>query len=313
MTWQRRRATRRRAEAVLARHGPSLRRRRGVVAVAVGPRRRRGRWRDDEICVQVFVRRKISPPEAIPPRMRLPSEVDGVPVDVIEAEFTGFLCPHGTVDRRKRHPALLGGIALSNPSQPDFGTLGAVLRDSGHVYLLTAAHVAGPVGDAVAQPFLPADAVGTVVVARWSTASNLDAALTDIDPAAHRSVSPGMYGGPVSSVATGDIRTHVGDVVVHGACNGAVRAKVVSLAWNGPITYAGGVTVVYHDHALIEPRAGALGPGDSGAVVLSASSATLLGLLIGGDRNGSKGVVTPLPTILDLAAFQPGGERLWGV
>lgn len=40
-----------------------------------------------QLAIRVYVRRKL-PPEQVPPRERIPEEVGGVPVDVIEGTFT---------------------------------------------------------------------------------------------------------------------------------------------------------------------------------------------------------------------------------
>ncbi len=53
-----------------------------VVAVGIGYRQRGGRS-TDELCLVVSVRHKV-PLEALAPEDRIPSEIDGVPVDVQE-------------------------------------------------------------------------------------------------------------------------------------------------------------------------------------------------------------------------------------
>jgi hypothetical protein len=40
-----------------------------------------------QLAIRVYVRQKL-PPEQVPPRERIPEEVGGVPVDVIEGTFT---------------------------------------------------------------------------------------------------------------------------------------------------------------------------------------------------------------------------------
>jgi hypothetical protein len=311
--WRRTRKQRQRAARALRRYGAALRRRRGVVGVGIGPRCRAGKWHQGEVCLQVFVLRK-APLEAIPPRSRLPTRLGGCPVDVLEGDFVGLqACPVVTRPRRLRFDPLVGGIAVSNPTQPDFGTLGAVLRDDTRAYVLTAAHVAGGPGSSVAQPFLPPDTFGPVLVSRWSSQSNLDAALIGVHPGAGRSVAPGMFQGPTGTLGTGDIRNAPGSVVVHGACSGQVRAEIVSLPSEITVRYLGGPSVTFRGHAVIRVVAGTIAPGDSGAVVLAAGTRTMLGLLIAGRADGLLGVVTPLPYILDAVAFQPNGQRLRGV
>ncbi len=311
MSWRRHAAAVRRARAALERHGDRLRRRRGVVAVGVGPRRRQGWPIPGEVCLQVFVRRKPRPLAAIPLRMRLPASVDGVPIDVVEAHFVGALgCAVAESDRRVRHSTLVGGIALANTTSDRFGTLGALLEDDVAVYALTAAHVVETSAADVAQPFYAPDWIGEVEAFRWSTASNLDAALVRVAVASGRAVAPGMLDGPTGSLGTGDVRTAAGPLVVHGACNGRVEADVSSSPWAGTIAYEDGHSVTLRDQVAITPRAGRLDHGDSGAAVLDRTESVLLGIVIGGNAPGTTAIVTPIDSILDAKAFRPAGTRL---
>jgi hypothetical protein len=69
--------------AVRARHEASLLGYPNVVAVAEGVRTRRGRP-TGERCLVVYVSRKVPRPELRPNEV-LPAEIEGVPVDVVEA------------------------------------------------------------------------------------------------------------------------------------------------------------------------------------------------------------------------------------
>ena len=90
----------------------------------------------DEVCVVALVRRK-RPPTALGPEALVPSEIDGVPVDVLEV---GDL--RAQVDRKARLRPAPGGVSLGH-YQITAGTFGCVVRDqaSGARLLLSNNHV----------------------------------------------------------------------------------------------------------------------------------------------------------------------------
>ena len=102
-------------------HLPSLLKRPNVVGVGVGLRRRGGRLQD-EVCIIALVRRK-RPATALAPEAMVPSEIDGVPVDVLEV---GDLIAQ--VDRKARLRPVPGGVSLGH-YQITAGTFGCVVRD----------------------------------------------------------------------------------------------------------------------------------------------------------------------------------------
>jgi len=65
---------------VRARHECALLRKRNVVGVGVGTREVGGHM-TDQACLVVMVEEKV-PPEELPPQDRIPSEIEGVCVDV---------------------------------------------------------------------------------------------------------------------------------------------------------------------------------------------------------------------------------------
>jgi hypothetical protein len=67
-------------KAVKAAHEKRLLSKANVVGVGVGMRRRGDRV-TDEVCIVVSVRQKV-PSEQLSPADRIPTEIDGVPVDV---------------------------------------------------------------------------------------------------------------------------------------------------------------------------------------------------------------------------------------
>lgn len=69
-----------RARDVKRAHSASLMEKANVVGVSVGYRQQSGR-RTDEIALIVMVDKKLSP-DALSPKDHIPSEIDGVPIDV---------------------------------------------------------------------------------------------------------------------------------------------------------------------------------------------------------------------------------------
>lgn len=306
------RALRRAQTAVVERGGlvGRLLRRRGVTGVGIGPRQKNGKWRRKERCVQVFVQRKVRPTGSVPATRLLPNEVDGAAVDVIEAEFFGLDgCSVAEADRRLRCNPIAGGLAVAAVERDEFGTLGLLLRDQVAFYALTAAHVVGGVGNTAAQPFFRPDAIGNVAVSKWSTKSNLDAALVQLKAGAGRVLRAGMFPDPALSHAITDIRDETGTLVVHGACHGKVRAVVVSNPWSGVVRYRDGSAITLRNHVVVETVGGRIGPGDSGSVLV-AGGRRAVGLLVAANLPGTFGIVTPLPDILGDPAFQPNGQPL---
>ncbi len=68
------------AQAVKAKYERELMRKRNVVGVGIGLRERAGQT-TNEVCIVVSVREKL-PPDQLAPQDVIPTQLDGVPVDV---------------------------------------------------------------------------------------------------------------------------------------------------------------------------------------------------------------------------------------
>jgi len=145
-----------RASEVKEEIAPRLLARPEVTGVGVGYRFVNGK-RTSEVCIRVYVRRKL-PKRDLRPEELLPESIDGVPVDVIEAVFEA----HAGEDNRVRHNPLQGGISAGAFVRGVFestGTLGASVFDneSREDMVLSNWHVlcgrlSWSVGDPVVQP-----------------------------------------------------------------------------------------------------------------------------------------------------------------
>ncbi len=106
-----------------------------VVGVGVGLRQRAGRL-SDEICVMALVRRKRAP-DSLAAEALIPSEVGGIPTDVLEVG--DLRAQAARTDRWRPAP---GGVSIGH-YQITAGTLGCVVRDrsSGARLILSNNHV----------------------------------------------------------------------------------------------------------------------------------------------------------------------------
>ncbi|HSR72337.1 MAG TPA: hypothetical protein VLL72_08145 [Kiloniellales bacterium] len=135
-------------------------RRPNVTGVDVGYKYDGGR-RSDVIAVRIHVEEKI-PVSALEAAEVLPSEIDGVPVDVIQGHYSPndgtAEAALGLDERRQRRDPIQPGISISHPLV-SAGTLGAIVYDrrDGRACLLSNWHVlAGSLfaraGDPILQP-----------------------------------------------------------------------------------------------------------------------------------------------------------------
>lgn len=141
--------------STIERHKAALLARSGCTAVAMGKKIVKGVATEID-CVVIFVKRK----ENVAPSDMLPSEIDGIAVDVVEREFLFVQTSTNPFDRFD--PAI-SGISITAREDPEvYGTIGCFIRVIGHNgavppgnYILTNEHVlqvAAPDSGAVIQP-----------------------------------------------------------------------------------------------------------------------------------------------------------------
>jgi hypothetical protein len=181
------------ALAVLERHRERLLEITGAHYVDVGYKYVDGRP-TDQLAIRVHVERK-RPEAEVAPEHLAPTEVEGLPVDVLQTN------PEPQQSRDARFDPLVGGIATTNStSLAGFvGTLGAVVfdRPTGAAMALSNRHVyvgTGQAGDNISQPSStnPNDVVGTLT--RWDL--GLDCAVATLNGTRGRSTS-------IESLSTG--------------------------------------------------------------------------------------------------------------
>jgi len=143
-----------------------------VLGVATG-RRIRGGELTDEICVQVFVERKVGP-ELLADRQRVPANVVGYAEEAIGTDVIEITLPQAHQDTTRYRP-VPGGCSIGPESSISAGTLGGWAGDNTDdtVALLTNNHVISnldtmPAARRVLQPgrfdggILPGDVIGSL-------------------------------------------------------------------------------------------------------------------------------------------------------
>jgi hypothetical protein len=263
----------RRAKLVKERHTNQLKGYPNVVGVGVGHEVVAGQ-RTDHICVRVYVRRKL-PKSALPPEAVLPDDIDGVPVDVIEDEFSIHQAPPVTLeDHRRPHTFLVGGISIGNLLLGGSGTLGVSVFDNrtGQEMLLSNWHVLCgtdhcQAGEQIIQPGTGGGDIGTPsdVVARLSRSvlsAEVDTAIAQ--PSGQRLLFKEVLEiGPVdaSGLATLGLR-----VRKSGRTSGLTVGTVADISADVDVQGYPNGTQTFHNQVVIEGAGEISVPGDSGSV-----------------------------------------------
>jgi hypothetical protein len=262
-----------RARSVKERHALQLKSYPNVVGVGVAHEVVGGQ-RTDRICIRVYVRRKL-PKSALPPEAVLPDSIDGLPVDVIEDEFSIHQAPPVTLeDHRRPHTFLLGGISIGNLLLGGSGTLGVSVFDNrtGQEMLLSNWHVLCgsdhcQVGEPIIQPGTGGGDIGTAsdVVARLSRSvlgAEVDAAIAQ--PSGQRFLFKEVLEiGPVddSGLATLEM-----SVRKSGRTSGLTAATVADISADVDVQGYPDGTRSFHNQIVIEGTGEISVPGDSGSV-----------------------------------------------
>ncbi|RRO13091.1 hypothetical protein EIL87_25945 [Saccharopolyspora rhizosphaerae] len=286
----------------------------GVTGVDIGCRTRAGgRLREQVIVVSVVAKR---PREALERDACVPSEVFGIPTDVVE-EQPVLQHIHRAHDEPLQWPRAVGSdgssagcplravrggsglapcraVRLGSGAYRRIGTLGVlVASDAAEPMGLTTFDVgclddAWSVGDRMVDPD-----TGTVhaELARAALSGRVDAAAVSIVPGLPASPEVGGLG-PV----TGHARAYPGEPVrKHGFGTGLTEGFVTSVDATIRVDHGAalGVRVLREQIRIATERPRFCGPGDSGAAVLDGAG-RVLGLHVAGDEGGAVGYATPI-------------------
>lgn len=263
--------------------------------VDIGYRWRRGQ-RTDEICLRLHVQRKL-PLDALLPSQVLPSHVDGIALDVIEAAYQPSLEPGSARPQDMTAPYTMGGLACGRSGE-GAGTIGLMVIDTttGKPGILSNWHVlAGPRArrnDPILQlgdrndAFDPRNHIANLK--RWMLDRSGDAAFAELLP--DQPWLPVQFGGFDSITNAG--RADLGDLLTktsQSADSASARVDgrgLYRLQYEtrpGQLEYRDieGVNLIHEPQA--PELAGRLSSaGDSGSAWISTASGTAAALQIGG-------------------------------
>lgn len=156
----------------------------------------------DDIVVRIHVKEKI-PESSLETVEIFPKEIDGIPVDVIQAVYQQQIYIESTFERQTRLAAIQPGLSISHP-KVTAGTFGAVVYDNvtsrpcilSNWHVLVGSFDASP-GDPILQPGvadggrLHRDKVGQLE--RSILGRDGDAAIAFLDPASGRTVLSAQF------------------------------------------------------------------------------------------------------------------------
>jgi len=209
---------------------------------------------------------------ALPVKDRLPTELDGVPVDVIESNPRLEL-----VNRNAPIDPLIGGLTIGNTRATTVGTLGAIVLDQNtlqplalsnyHVMIVEPANA----NDVIAQPMTAnaADVIGRL--SRWN--KPLDCAVCWVT---NRTWETGLADLPNGPKGQAFVRIGM-RVTKSGRTTGVTRGIVDG-------TEAGGFTII-PDAMNPNPTGEVSSPGDSGSVWIDSATSQAVGLHYAGETD----------------------------
>lgn len=297
-----------RAMETKGREAPRLQRYPNVTGVGVGFREVGGKL-TEEVAVRVYVTKKV-PLDALAPDAVLPSDIDGVPVDVIEANFRIHDTP---AEHQIRHQMLKGGISIGNIELAGSGTLGAAVFDniSGQQMVLSNWHVlCGRVdceaGEPIIQPGTGGGDAGTesdliARLARWQLDDRVDAAVAVL--AGYRFCTDDLLN--LGRVARSIAGTFLGQrLSKSGRTTGVTSAEVTDVSADVSIDYGPPLGIrTLRNQIVLEGSQVSL-PGDSGSVWVD-ENFNPVGLNFAGSSS-TRGIANPMTVVAEVLKINFG-------
>jgi hypothetical protein len=272
-----------RLHKLMRRHEKRLKQYPNVRSVDIGYKFTDGRP-SNQLAIRVHVTRKV-PDSSLADAERLPHEIEGVPVDVIQSNpvpFADF--------RRTRQDPILGGVSIQNSRLAGAGTLGAIVfdRNSFDPMAITNWHVLvrdeGAAGDEIIQPDAGGDTGGGDPflgrLMRWD--KDLDAAVCTLD---RPHMGPEVTSRQVS-VAIDDLPQPPNGTELPRVGTKVIKSGVRTGVTRGIIDGVSGNDFSYVVDPDFPPPGGLIGDhGDSGSLVLDNGNYLAVGLLWGGTED----------------------------
>jgi hypothetical protein len=248
--------------------------------------------------VKLFVRKKY-PKEFLAASHMLPSEIDGVPVDV---EEIGEIRPQAAFPdpRTQFTPAQPGcSVGFQYPKSEGrmAGTFGAVVRDAKGVrYLLSNNHVLADESQLKAGALIYQCGLLDLMpdmqprpIARLSRFSDFTSLDLKVDAAIAEAIAPGILSPDILYIgAPQGIEPAATDMTVHkfGRTSFYTVGRVTSVATDVTIDYETG-SYTFRDQIIVEGRGGQSfsGAGDSGSLIVNRKTSKAIGLLCAGSTS----------------------------
>ena len=253
----------------------------------------------DKLGITVYVKKKLTK-EDLTADEAVPTEIEGVPTDVVE-------CLNVWPGTMAGDDPLAGGLSITSVTTGGTGTLGIIIPQGGTPVALSAAHVMVSslpgVGQTVIEPSngnYPQNSIGTVSNVQFGPPSNLDAAIV---PVQGRGTRVGYINqiGQVANFAPPGENQYVRKMgATTGLTEGTVSSATFTWKYKSPlgvITLYNQVKVVGGDFAR---------PGDSGSAIV-----TLIGdklYMVGMIVSGNEGHFTVCNNSADLRKMLPSSE-----
>jgi len=223
------------------------------------------------LSIRVHVKEK-KPDKALRGKDRLPTELDGIPVDVIESNPRLEL-----VNRNAHIDPLIGGLTIGNTRATTVGTLGAIVLDQNSLQPLALSNyhvmIVEPANsnDVIAQPMTAtaADVVGRL--SRWN--KPLDCAVCWVT---NRTWETGLADLPNGPKGQAFVRIGM-RVTKSGSTSGVTRGIVDG-------SEPGGFTII-PDAMNPNPAGEVSSPGDSGSVWIDSATSQAVGLHYAGETD----------------------------
>jgi len=269
-----------------------------VTGVGVGFKVMGGK-RTEEVCIRVYVSKKL-PLKELRTEEVIPTEVEGIPVDIIEATFE----IQSVADHQDRCNPILGGISIGNLSLGGSGTLGVSVFDniSREDMILSNWHVLCGrnncnVGEVIIQPGSGGGDGGTSndIVAhlhRFILSGQDDVAVARLN--GDRFLLKTILNlGEVMEVGTHSLNMHVRK---SGRTTGVTEGYITDI--NSTIDIRGypGGTREFRNQILIENGVVSR-RGDSGSVWINDSN-QVIGLHFAGSTDGSLAIANRISSVL---------------
>jgi hypothetical protein len=272
---------------------------------------------EDTQSIRVYVSKKL-PMSAVEMADRIPSNIDGIPTDIIETPAAVFLGGDPACSRnpRARSRPLIAGTSVAHPNT-GAGTIACFCRssqgDSESVYILSNNHVLANINRAnIEDPILqPGPADGGVMgdaIAQLTRFVELqmDPTKSNLVDAALAKVNEGLLGSSPEICCIGYIRGVANavagmDVRMHGRTSGLIQGVVSDESVDAKVgtDSKNPEAFIVFDNQIRVEFASPCGAGDSGGLVVAAEGQAAVGLFFAGPQNGSYGWANPIEVVLN--------------